>query len=74
MKYAAVPLAALASLVAAAQKDFQPSKISAEDFGLYGYAKENPRGETTGGAGGITTTVSSFNALKTAVTVRCIKP
>ncbi|KFY14214.1 hypothetical protein V492_02779 [Pseudogymnoascus sp. VKM F-4246] len=34
---------------------------------LEGYAKENPLGETTGGAGGTTTTVTAAAALATAV-------
>lgn len=37
------------------------------DFSMVGYAKDNPLGTTTGGEGGTTTTVSSVNALKTAV-------
>lgn len=39
----------------------------AADFSLVGYGKENPLGETTGGDGGATTTVSSIEALRTAV-------
>lgn len=42
----------------------------AASYPLEGYAKDNPLGAVTGGAGGATTTVSSFNALKTAVAVR----
>ena len=44
--------------------------IAQADFDLVGYAKSNPKGETTGGAGGSTTTVTSADALKTAVAVR----
>jgi pectate lyase len=37
-------------------------------FDLVGYGKDNPLGETTGGRGGTTTTVSSKAALQTAIT------
>lgn len=37
---------------------------------LVGYAKDNPIGETKGGAGGSTTTVTSEDALRTAVAVK----
>ncbi|THW21000.1 polysaccharide lyase family 1 protein [Aureobasidium pullulans] len=38
-----------------------------DDFSLQGFAKDNPLGETTGGKGGRTTTVSSLPALRTAL-------
>jgi len=40
-----------------------------KDYPLMGYAKTNPLGETTGGEGGATTTVTNAQALKTAVAV-----
>ncbi|KFY24932.1 hypothetical protein V493_04935 [Pseudogymnoascus sp. VKM F-4281 (FW-2241)] len=40
---------------------------SQKEFALEGYAKENPFGETTGGKGGPTTTVTAAAALATAV-------
>lgn len=36
---------------------------------MIGYAKDNPYGETTGGGDGLTTTVTSAEALQTAVSV-----
>ncbi|KAK2754803.1 hypothetical protein FQN54_006696 [Arachnomyces sp. PD_36] len=44
-----------------------PPSTQPSDFSLVGYGKENPLGETTGGEGGPTTTVSSLSALQTAV-------
>lgn len=44
--------------------------LPAGAFDLAGYAKVHPDGETTGGKGGATTTVSAEAALKTAVKVR----
>ena len=41
-------------------------------FNLEGYAKENPNGETTGGKGGATTTVTAIAGLATAVKVRTL--
>lgn len=40
-----------------------------DSFALAGYAKENPLGETTGGEGGPTTTITAAGALATAVQV-----
>lgn len=62
-------LLGLATLSSALPSKFQLSddEAAAADFSLVGYGKENPLGETTGGEGGPTTTVSSLDALQTAV-------
>ena len=43
--------------------------LPSDGFNLVGYGKENPLGETTGGKGGPTTTVTAIAALATAVKV-----
>lgn len=40
---------------------------SSYDYDLVGFAKDNPIGQTTGGKGGATTTVSTIPALRTAL-------
>ncbi|KAJ9640940.1 hypothetical protein H2201_002173 [Coniosporium apollinis] len=55
----------LALVVAGAPAEKIPDKK--DGFELVGYAKENPLGETTGGKGGATTTVSDVAAFATAV-------
>lgn len=59
-------------LVGAAVAAPGPAKDCKESFGLEGYAKENPFGETTGGKSGPTITVTAAAALATAVQVRNI--
>lgn len=44
-----------------------PYQHSPLDFSIQGFAKDNPLGETTGGKGGPTTTVSTLPALRTAI-------
>lgn len=64
-------LLGLATLSSALPSGFHPEhpqyQDPSADFSLVGYGKENPLGETTGGEGGPTTTVSSVEALQTAV-------
>jgi pectate lyase len=64
-------LALAANLLAgAAVASPRPTRLQESSFALEGYAKENPLGETTGGKGGPTTTVTAAAALATAVKVR----
>ncbi|KFY01828.1 hypothetical protein V495_06144 [Pseudogymnoascus sp. VKM F-4514 (FW-929)] len=61
-------LALAANLLAgAAVAAPRPTRLQESSFALEGYAKENPLGETTGGKGGPTTTVTAAAALATAV-------
>ncbi|TKX26496.1 hypothetical protein C1H76_1460 [Elsinoe australis] len=59
-----LPLIASASPVAGGRDEEERGRL---DFDLVGFAKDNPIGRTTGGKGGNTTTVSSFEALQSAV-------
>jgi pectate lyase len=43
------------------------ARPNAPDFSLVGFAKDNPLGPTTGGAGGATVTVTTPSALKSAI-------
>ncbi|KAH0294598.1 hypothetical protein KCU62_g494, partial [Aureobasidium sp. EXF-3399] len=54
----------LSSLVSVHATPFQHSHL---DFSIQGFAKDNPLGETTGGKGGPTTTVSTLPALRTVI-------
>jgi len=54
----------LSSLASVHATPFQHSHL---DFSIQGFAKDNPLGETTGGKGGPTTTVSTLPALRTAI-------
>lgn len=71
MLYNIPALFGLATLSSALPSGFHPEypqyPEAPLDFSLVGYGKENPIGETTGGEGGPTTTVTSLEALQTAV-------